>query len=115
MKAPVTRRGQGQRADFGFHAFGGVAVELHQVVGHLPWQPLAAARAEKKRKAGVRIHGNAVRPTNEAGDARVRQSGVVGEAVWGNAHRLQKIFEEDFAGVNLSDEPGLFQGLSGRR
>lgn len=73
------------------------------------------SRAEKKRKAGVSIPGNAVRPANEAGDARVRQSGVVGEAVVGNAHRLQKIFEEDFAGVNLGDELGLFHGLSGRR
>lgn len=83
-------------------------------------RPLAAAAnsrgsCRKKREAGVRIHGNAVLPTNEAGDARVRQSGVVGEAVLGNAHRLQKIFEEDFAGMNIGDELGLFHGFSGSR
>lgn len=88
-----------------------MAVEFHHVVGFLEPNPVAAARAEKERKTGIGIDGDAMLATDDARDARVRQARVIGEAVLGNAHRLQIILQQDFARVDVGINLGFFMAL----
>jgi hypothetical protein len=72
-----------------------------KVVGELHTQPVAGIQAKVSAQVEVGFRRDAAFFIYDLVDALLREMGVLGQAIGGNSQRGQKLFTEEFAGVDV--------------
>lgn len=98
-----------ERLDLSTDAGRRMALKFHQIIRILEIEPVPWRHAKVKSETEGGVGGDGYLSLDQSAETRFRNAGRLGQAILGDAHRLEKILREYLTGMWIGNER-IFHG-----